>query len=114
MLIQNALGKVTFSKDVVSNIVGKTAAATQGISAISSGFVEGITQKLAGKSHQAGIVLTPADTSFDIRLSIAVQYGIRIHVVCRELQQNIREAVERYTGLEIGCIQVDVEEITVP
>ncbi|MEK5236503.1 Asp23/Gls24 family envelope stress response protein [Paenibacillus sp. FSL L8-0470] len=49
-----------------------------------------------------------------MRLSIAVQYGIRIHVVCRELQQNIREAVERYTGLEIGCIQVDVEEITVP
>ncbi|SFE23184.1 Uncharacterized conserved protein YloU, alkaline shock protein (Asp23) family [Paenibacillus algorifonticola] len=113
MLIQGVLGKITISKEVVSKIIGKTAIATAGVASMSTGLVEGLAQKLTGNSLIGGIELKKADTGLDINLSIVVHYGIKMQEVCMELQRNVREAVEMFTGITIGSIHIKVHGISV-
>ncbi|AET58928.1 hypothetical protein HPL003_10845 [Paenibacillus terrae HPL-003] len=114
MLIQNVLGSIAISKDAISKIIGKTATATMGIASMSTGVVEGITNKLSGKSLQNGIELHVTESGLDVDLSIVVHYGTRMYDVGRELQKNVREAIEKYTGLSIRIINVKVQGISLP
>ena len=111
MLIQNVLGKTTFSKEVVSKIIDKTISMTEGIASMSTGIVESLAQKLTGNRIYNGIELEEQDTGLEIQLSIIVQYGIRMQEVCRDLQENVRAAVENFTGLPIGTIRIKIEGI---
>ncbi|MCG7376429.1 Asp23/Gls24 family envelope stress response protein [Paenibacillus sp. ACRSA] len=111
MLIQNVLGKTTFSKEVVSKIIGKTVSMTEGIGSLSTGIVESLAQKLTGKRIYNGIELREQDTGLDIQLSVIVRYGIRMQEVCRDLQENVRAAVENFTGLPISTIHIKIEGI---
>lgn len=106
MLIQTFLGSVTFSKDVISKIVGRTTIATKGIAG--RGSVEGIAQELTGNSLFGGIELKTADNGLDIHLSVVVDCGIRVHEMCRELQRSVKVSVEKFTGLTIGAIHIQV------
>ncbi|MNW27941.1 hypothetical protein D3C74_47500 [compost metagenome] len=113
MVIQNVLGHVTFSKDVVFKIVSKTVLTTQGVAAISTRLMEGLAQKVTGQSS-GGIRLISNTTGLDIRVGVIVQYGSHVHEVGRELQRNVRETMESLTGLVIRAVHVDVEGIVLP
>ncbi|GGG05397.1 hypothetical protein GCM10010912_57600 [Paenibacillus albidus] len=111
MLIRSVLGNITFSKAVVSKIISKTVIATAGVAAMSTGLIKGLAQKVTGNSLMSGIELTTDDTGLNISLSITVHYGVRMQEVCKELQQNIRASLEKFTGLPIDVIHVKVEGI---
>lgn len=112
MSIQNVLGKIQISDDVISKIVGKIANTTSEISSTSTGFVEGITKKWSGKSLQNGIAIRNIESRLEIDLKVVVRYGAKVHEVCRELQNNVRVHVERLTGLSIETVNVIVEGIS--
>ncbi|SEA60558.1 Asp23/Gls24 family envelope stress response protein [Paenibacillus sp. 276b] len=112
MLIQTILGNVTFSKEVISKIIGRTTIATKGITGMSTGIVEGIAQRLTGNSLLGGIELKNAENGLDIHLNIVVDYGIQIHEVCREFQRSLKESVEQFTGLSIGAIHIQVDAVS--
>ncbi|MNY72356.1 hypothetical protein D3C86_2108940 [compost metagenome] len=40
-----------------------------------------------------------------------MKYGSRIQDVCRDLQENVREAVENMTGLNVVEVNVKVEGV---
>ncbi|PQP81301.1 Asp23/Gls24 family envelope stress response protein [Paenibacillus sp. PCH8] len=112
MSIQNILGKIQISDDVISKIVGKIANTTSEISSMSTGLVEGITKKWSGKSLQNGIAIRKVETRLEINLKVVVRYGTKVHEVCRELQNNVRVHVEQLTGLTIDTVNVIVEGIS--
>ncbi|WP_019912584.1 Asp23/Gls24 family envelope stress response protein [Paenibacillus sp. HW567] len=113
MLIQNMLGSITISKEAVTNIIGKAAAGTGGIASMSTGMVEEITRKLSGTALQSGIELSATESGLDINLRIVVQYGVRMNEVCKELQMNVREDVEKLAGLSARSVNVKVEKCIV-
>lgn len=113
MMIQQVLGKVTYSKDAIIKIISQTITATQGIAAMSEGLVEGLARKLTTTRSLGGIELTLQDAGLHIRLSVIIQYGMKMHEVCHELQHNVREAVERTAGLAIDGIDIRVEGVAV-
>ncbi|RCX23761.1 putative alkaline shock family protein YloU [Fontibacillus phaseoli] len=113
MYIENRMGKIKISKDVIYKIVGKAAIATSGIAKMSSGIGEGLANWINGKSLENGIELKEAERGLDIRLSVVIQYRTKISAVLQELQNNVREAVAGFTGLSVGSINVIVEGISV-
>jgi uncharacterized alkaline shock family protein YloU len=110
MLIQTGLGKTTFSKETISKFVSMALDMTDGL-VLSSTYIGSITRKLTGNT--AGIELREHDKGIDIHLSIIVQYGMRLHEVCRELQYKVKDVVEDFTGLTIIAIHLRIEGITV-
>ncbi|MDQ0171567.1 putative alkaline shock family protein YloU [Paenibacillus tundrae] len=66
---------------------------------------------MTGNRIYNGIELREQDTGLDIQLSVIVRYGIRMQEVCRDLQENVRAAVENFTGLPISTIHIQIEGI---
>ncbi|MFS8514309.1 MAG: Asp23/Gls24 family envelope stress response protein, partial [Planifilum fulgidum] len=46
-----------------------------------------------------------------IDLRVIINYGEKIHEVARQLQQNVKEAVETMTGLRVVEVNVKVEGV---
>ncbi|MFE6076619.1 Asp23/Gls24 family envelope stress response protein [Paenibacillus sp. NPDC057886] len=112
MLIQSIWGTTTFSKAVLTKIVGKTISMTEGIGSVSTGMIETLAQKLTGSSIYSGIEIHEEDSIVNVHLNILVKHGIRIHEVCRHLQENVKETLEKLTGIGIGAVHIKVEGIS--
>ncbi|PZD93813.1 Asp23/Gls24 family envelope stress response protein [Paenibacillus sambharensis] len=104
-------GIVRISDDVVSTIAGLAALETPGIAGMSGGISEGLAKRLSGKNVQKGVSVEVGQLEAAIDLRVIVQYGIPIHEVCRQLQDNVREAVENMTGLHVVEVNVKVEGV---
>lgn len=107
----NDTGLIRISDDVVATIAGLAALETPGIAGMSGGISEGLAKRLSGKNAQKGITVEVGQLEAAVHLRVIVQYGTRIQDVCRDLQQNVREAIENMTGLRVVEVNVKVEGV---
>jgi uncharacterized alkaline shock family protein YloU len=54
------------------------------------------------------------DTQAAIDLDIVVEYGVSISDLGRSIQRNVRQAVERMTGLDVVEVNVNVDDLYMP
>jgi uncharacterized alkaline shock family protein YloU len=104
-------GNIRISNDVVATIAGLAAVETPGIAAMSGGISEGLAKRLSGKNVQKGVSVEVGQSEAAVDLRVVVVYGAQIHEVCRLLQENVREAVENMTGLDVVEVNVKVEGV---
>ncbi len=104
-------GMIRISDDVVATIAGLAALETPGVAAMSGGISEGLAKRLSGRNAQKGVSVEVGQVEAAIDLRIVVQYGIPIQEVGRRLQENVREAVENMTGLNVVEVNVKVEGV---
>ncbi|MBO7744996.1 Asp23/Gls24 family envelope stress response protein [Paenibacillus sp. MWE-103] len=104
-------GIIRISDDVVATIAGLAALETPGIAAMSGGISEGLAKRLSGKNAQKGVSVEVGQLEAAIDLRIIVKYGIPIQEVCRQLQENVREAVANMTGLHVVEVNIKVEGV---
>jgi uncharacterized alkaline shock family protein YloU len=104
-------GLIRISDDVVSTIAGLAALETSGIAAMSGGISEGLAKRLSGKNAQRGVSVEVGQLEAAIDLRVIIQYGSKIQDVCRDLQENVRDAVENMTGLRVVEVNVKVEGV---
>lgn len=108
---EEQLGIVRVSDDVVATIAGLAALETPGIAAMSGGISEGLARRLSGKNAQKGVTVEVGQLETAIDLRVVVNYGCMIHEVCRDLQHNVKEAVNNMTGLTVVEVNVKVEGV---
>ena len=106
-------GIIRISDDVISIIAGLAAQDTPGIASMSGGISEGFTKRMSGKSAKKGVLVEVMESEAAIHLRVIVNYGTMIQDVCRDLQENVREAVENMTGLRVVEVNVKVESLAV-
>jgi len=109
---QSQSGIIRISDDVVATIAGLAAMETPGIAGMSGGMSEGLAKLLTGKNVQKGVTVEVGQVEAAIDLRVIVQFGVKVHEVCRELQQNVREALENMTGLTVVEVNVKVEGVS--
>lgn len=107
----NDTGVIRISDDVVATIAGLAALETPGIAAMSGGMSEGLAKRLSGKNAQKGVSVEVGQLEAAVHLRVIVQYGTKIQDVCRELQYNVREAIENMTSLHVIEVNVKVEGV---
>jgi uncharacterized alkaline shock family protein YloU len=104
-------GLIRISDDVVATIAGLAALETPGVAAMSGGISEDLAKRLSGRNAQKGVSVEVGQVEAAIDLRIVVKYGIPIQEVGRQLQDNVREAVENMTGLTVVEVNVKVEGV---
>ncbi|MDP5273329.1 Asp23/Gls24 family envelope stress response protein [Chengkuizengella axinellae] len=104
-------GAVRISPDVVATIAGLTAIETPGIAGMSGGVSEGLAKRLSGKNVQKGVSVEVGQLESAIDLRVIVNYGSKIHEVCKNLQTNVKESVMSMTGLSVVEVNVKVEGV---
>lgn len=104
-------GQVRIADDVVAVIAGIAATETDGIAGMSGGITEGLARRVGGRNVTRGVSVEVGELEAAIDLRIIVQYGAKIHEVSRELQYNVKQAVESMTGLKVIEVNVKVEGV---
>ncbi|MEG0073241.1 MAG: Asp23/Gls24 family envelope stress response protein [Clostridia bacterium] len=103
---------LNISEEVISIIAGLAAAEVEGVSGMSLGFVDGVSEMLGKKRYSKGVKIEMDGASVIIDIFVIVQYGVRIPDVAWSIQNNVKEAVENMTGLNVRAVNINVQGVT--
>ena len=104
-------GRIIFADDVVATIAALAVADVEGVSALSGGVVEGITEMLGKKNVSKGVKVEVGTEEAAVDISVVVKYGYKIKEVCEKIQLSVKKAIETMTGLKVVEINVFVQSI---
>lgn len=115
LINETEVGIVKISDEVVGVISGLAASEINGVIAMSTGLVGGITQVLSGKKNLSkGVKVSVAENGATIELYIVVEYGVKIPEIAVLVQENVKKAVETMTGLTVAAVDIFVQNIVLP
>jgi len=100
--------KIRISDEVIATIAGIAASEVKGVASLSGGIADGIASMLGRKNLGKGVKVEMGEKEVVIDLSIIVEYGSRIHIVAKDIQNKVREVVEDMTGLTVVEVNVSV------
>lgn len=106
--MNNSIGVIKISDDVITVIAGIAASEINGVYPL---FGANNNNSLNKKIISKGIKVTVSDNKTSINISVAVDYGIKIPQIIRELQENVKNQIETFAGVKIEEINVYVQKI---
>ena len=112
--INNDLGQITISEDVLLKVAGYAALECYGIVAMSSKRAkDGFVEWLGRENLTKGVQVKVTDGGIDIDLFIIVEYGISIVEVCKIIKSQVCYKIENMTGAKVRRVNISVEGIRV-
>jgi uncharacterized alkaline shock family protein YloU len=110
--LDQEVGQVRISEDVVSVIAGIAAAEVDGVVGMSGGLVGDMAEILGKKSLSKGTKVEVGEKEAAIDLFVVLEYGVRIPEVAQRIQENVKKAVEIMTGLHVVEVNIHVQGVT--
>jgi len=113
-------GKISIAQGVVSKIAGVACREVSGVHAMgtSSGRALGaLRERIPGSSGarvDQGVGVEVGETQAAVDLDIVVEYGVSIADLGQSIQRNVKQSVERMTGLEVVEVNVNVDDVYLP
>ena len=104
-------GRIVFADEVVATIAALAVSDVDGVSSLSGGVVEGITEMLGKKNVTKGVKVEVGTEEAAVDVSVSVKYGYKIKEVCEKIQEAIKSAIETMTGLRVVEINVFVQSV---
>ena len=108
---QTKLGTIRIADDVVKVIAGLAAIEIKGVAGMSGGLAGGIVEMLGRKNLSKGIKVEVGEKEAAIDLSVIMDYGVRIPDIAAQVQESVKSAVERMTGLVVVEANVNVQGV---
>ena len=109
----NKTGTISYANDVIAIIAGLAATEIAGISGMSGGITSGIAEMLGRKNLTKGVKVEVGTEETAIDLNVIVDYGVQIHKVAFDVQENVKKAVETMTGLHVVEVNGYVQGVNV-
>ncbi|MTI96749.1 MAG: Asp23/Gls24 family envelope stress response protein [Firmicutes bacterium] len=115
MRLENSLGNIEISADVIATIAGIAAVECYGLVGMASRkqLKDGIVELLGRESLSKGVEVSEVDGELCVDLYIIVGYGTRIDEVANNVISTVKYSVEKFTGLKVGHINVNVQGVRV-
>jgi uncharacterized alkaline shock family protein YloU len=113
-------GKISVAQGVVQKIAGVACREIGGVHAMGASTSRAfgvIRERIPGSSGPniaQGVGVEVGETQAAIDLDIVVEYGVSIADLGRSIQRNVKQAVERMTGLEVVEVNVSVDDLYLP
>ncbi len=113
-------GQISVAEGVVQKIAGKACREIGGVHAMGTGGTRAfgtIRERIPGSSGPnvaQGVGVEVGETEAAIDLDIVVDYGINIAELGRSIQRNVKQAVERMTGLRVVEVNIAVDDVYLP
>ncbi len=105
---------IRISSEVIAVIAGIVSGDIPGIAGMSGGVVGGIAEKLGRRDLTKGIKVRINEERVTIDLNVIVDYGVSIVDATGKLKKEIRNNVEKSTGLKVEAININVLGIEIP
>jgi uncharacterized alkaline shock family protein YloU len=113
-------GQISVAESVVQKIAGKACREIGGVHAMGTtgsrafgAFRERIPGS-TGPNVAQGVGVEVGETEAAIDLDIVVEYGVSIAELGRSIQRNVKQTVERMTGLRVVEVNIAVDDVYLP
>ena len=113
-LNENPNGTVSFATEVVATIAGLAATEVDGVASMSSpssGLADMFTRK-SNRNLTKGVRIDLEDNRVSVDITITVDYGSPVPDVARNIQENVKKAIETMSGLDVKNVDVHVTGIS--
>ncbi|MFI6158033.1 Asp23/Gls24 family envelope stress response protein [Kitasatospora sp. NPDC051170] len=112
-------GRTALAVGVVEKIAGMAAREVSGIHALGSGLSRtfgAMRDRVPGgkSSIGRGIKAEVGEKQTAIDIALVVEYGVVIPELAHQVRENIIDAVERMTGLEVVEVNIAVNDVHLP
>ena len=113
-------GRISVAQNVVQKIAGMACREISGVHRMgtSSGRAFGALRERipgsTGPNVAQGVGVEVGETQAAIDLDIVVEYGVSIADLGKSIQRNVKQSVERMTGLEVVEVNVNVDDVYLP
>lgn len=113
-------GQITVAQGVVQKIAGIACREVTGVHAMGGGASRAfgaIKERIPGSSGPnvaQGVGVEVGETQAAIDLDIVVEYGVSIADLGQSIQTNVKNSVERMTGLEVVEVNITVGDVYLP
>ena len=113
-LNENPNGTVSFATEVVATIAGLAATEVDGVASMispSSGLADMFSRK-SNRNLTKGVRIDLEDNRVSVDITITVDYGSPVPDVARNIQENVKKAIETMSGLDVKKVDVHVTGIS--
>jgi len=108
---RNELGVLKIHKNVISSISAIAAGEIEGVKRVGKDLKSGLLE-LAGHKFSSAIKVDISKTEeVKVEIPLIIKYGYNIPDVAKNVQENIRQALEKMSNLSIKDINVNVQGI---
>ena len=113
-------GQISVAESGVQKIAGKACREIAGVHAMGTGGARAfgsIRDRIPGSTGPniaQGVGVEVGETEAAIDLDIVVDYGVSIAELGRSIQRNVKQAVERMTGLRVVEVNIAVDDVYLP
>ncbi|MDR1650795.1 MAG: Asp23/Gls24 family envelope stress response protein [Synergistaceae bacterium] len=104
-------GKIRISEDVISQLAIKALLSVEGIQPANPGLMANLRM---GRKAANGVRISITDgesPEIQVDTYVSVKYSLRIPDVCWDVQEAVKEQIERYTGYSVKSVNVYVQGI---
>ncbi|MDA8442553.1 MAG: Asp23/Gls24 family envelope stress response protein [Peptococcaceae bacterium] len=110
-LSASEIGSVRIADEVVAVIAGLAATEVEGVAGMSGGLAGGIAEMLGRKNLSKGVKVEVGEKETAVDLYIIVNYGVKIPDVAYTVQENVKQAIETMTGLNVVEANVHIQGV---
>lgn len=113
--IQNQLGNIDISNDVIATVVGGAATEIFGIVGMASKnqIRDNLNEILKRDNYSRGVVVRQEDDGIAIDVYIIAGYGTKISEVCHNVQEKVKYNLHSMLGLKAKSVNVFVQGVRV-
>ena len=118
--LQTEDGKISVAQNVVQKIAGVACREISGVHAMGTGSTRAfgaIRERIPGSSGPnvaQGVGVEVGETQAAVDLDIVVEYGVNIADLGRSIQRNVKQSIERMTGLQVVEVNVSIDDVYLP
>ncbi len=105
---RNELGVLRIHKNVISSISSIAAIEIDGVKRVGKDLKSGLFELVGNKFSSAIKVEISKNEEVKVEIPLVIKYGYNIPDIARNVQENVRQALEKMSSLSIKDINVSV------
>lgn len=110
----NEYGSINYSEESLANIVGVSTMECYGVVGMASKNArDGLWELIKGENLSKGVKINSKNNNLSIELFIIVEYGTKISVIANNIIQKVKYTIEKYIGVKVSSITVNVQGVRV-
>jgi uncharacterized alkaline shock family protein YloU len=104
-----SIGKTTIAPEVLLSIARLTTLGTPGVSHL--GSTTGNVSRFLKRDPNHGVAIAVENNIVYADIHVVLQNDVEIREVCRNIQKQITRAISDMVGMEVGQINIHVDDI---
>lgn len=109
VITSNAYGKISISDLAIAKVAAQAAVESYGIvDTVARRFSDTLAELLKKDAGGKGVRVVTSGNRIAIDVAVVVKYGVSIAAVAESLKEGVKYKVERFTGMIVDSVNVNI------